>query len=269
MVACSEGPVDPAARPVAEASSASLARGPLTPATAGAYHNAFLDFSFPRVRAALASGGRHQAACRAIAQAMRDFVVEYRVKADPRGIGEEIAGARCTSASGRRPQPGGSFTLAGDGTTSAEFNAVAEEMAYAVEAGYSAADLSALFNQKVAYARANFPTEEADVIEAAASVGLSSIDYWNANYETQSAQLRAEMDAQTYARLPAGARMLAPPDDVRLWRAAAARVGVADLKGAIHGGISGARGGWSGVLAGAVIEGGGKSAGALLAELIK
>ncbi len=114
------------------------------------------------------------------------------------------------------------------------------------------------------------------MIAAAASVGLSSVEYWNANYVPQYEALSTERESVAYNRLPGDALLLfrngghtrsAPPVARFSWRASAGRVGVADLKGAVHGGISGIRGGWSGVLAGAVIEGGGKSAGALLAEL--
>lgn len=278
IVACSDSPTTPVV-PVAETARNVTRLGALTAGTVGAYHNAFLDFSFPKVRNALANGGGEQAACRAIAQAMREFVVAYRIAADPRGIGDDIAGGRCSRSPGRKPDHGGRFTLAGDGTTSAEFDATVEEMAYAVEASYSPSDLAALFDQKVAYARSNFPVEEADVIAAGAAVGLSSVDYWNANYETQFAELQAAIGVELYNRIPndltqsfreaRSAMLRTPPDAPRLWRAAAARVGIADLKGAVHGGISGIRGGWPGVITGAAIEAGAKSAGALIGELFK
>ncbi len=279
IIACSDSPVAPEASPHPFAAKEARALGPLTIASAGSYHNAFLDFSFPKVRSAIRAGSDHKRACKVIAQAMREFVVEHRIGVDPRSIGDEIAGARCGGASGRKADPAGRFTLAGDGTTSVEFDAVVQEMGYAVGAGYSPTDLSALFDQKVAYALANFPAEEAEVIAAAASVGLSSVEYWNANYETQFVQLQEAMQPVAYNRLPVneyalpgnrGARILvAPPADIRAWRAAAARIGIADLKGAVHGGITGSRGGWQGAAAGAAIEGGARSAGALLNELFK
>ena len=277
IVACSGNPVEPDTT-ASELANEVRALGPLTIATAGEYHNAFLDYSFPRVRAALRSGGGEQAGCRAIAQAMREFVIAARIPADPHRIGDQIAGARCSQSGTRKPDPGGRFSLAVDGTPADGFDAVVAEMAYAVEAGYSVSALVGLFDQKVAYARANFPVEEADVIAAAASVGISSVEYWNANYETQLAQLQAEMEATATGPLAThpversrrdAQSLRTPPTEIRLWRAAALRVGVADLKGAVHGGISGIRGGWQGVLAGAVIEGGAKSAGALLSELFK
>lgn len=276
IVACSDSPVAPDT--TLEAINEIRPLGPLTVATAGEYHNAFLDYSFPRVRKALANGGGEQAGCRAIAQAMREFVVAVRIPADPHAIGDQIAGGRCSQSSARKPDPGGRFSLAGDGTPSPGFDEMVAEMEYAVDAGYSVSTLTGLFDQKVAYARANFPTEEADVIAAAASVGISSVEYWNANYETQLAQLKAEMEATAtgpIATNPLGRsrrhdeRWFTPPTEIRPWKAAAIRVAKADLKGAVHGGISGIRGGWQGVLTGAVVEGGSKSAGALLAELFK
>jgi hypothetical protein len=276
IVACSDNPVEPDRSLGAPNDIRPL--GPLTVATAGDYHNAFLDFSFPRVRHALASGGGEQAGCRAIAQAMREFVLAVRIPADPHRIGDQIAGGRCSQRSVRKPDPGGRFSLAGDWTPSPGFDAMVAEMEYAVEAGYSVSTLTGLFDQKVAYARANFPAEEANVIEAAASVGISSVEYWNANYDTQLAQLQAEMEATATGPIATNPLersrrddrgLLTPPTQIRPWRAAALRVGKADLKGAVHGGISGIRGGWQGILAGAVIEGGSKSAGALLSELFK
>lgn len=271
-VACSDSPVGPDT-PSVDIATEKRGFGPLTAATIGAYHNAFLDFSFPRVRQALAEGGGEQGACRAIAQAMREFIVANRIDADPRDVRDDLGGGRCRASGRGNP----AFSLSTDGSPSPEFEAVVNEMAYAVEIGLSTAELSPMFEQKVAYARANLDPAEADVIAAAASVGLSSVDYWNANYEIQLEELRAAMDQEAYARIPAQGSMnlalrkaLVVPD-ARLfsWKLAAARVAVADLKGAVHGGISGIRGGWQGILAGAAIEGGGKSAGALIAELIK
>lgn len=274
VIACGDMLVGPDKTPPTAQTAHARGNGPLTVENVGAYHNAFLDFSFPKVRDAIRNGADHARACKVIAQAMREFVVANRLGVDPRGIGDDIAGTRCSSRE-RAPK----FSLADDGTTTPEFDAVIAEMTYAVDAGQSVAELSALFDSKVAYARANFPDAEAEVIAAAASVGLSSVEYWDSNYTTQYELLAAERDAQaTYNRLPVGASTLsgtrgavalAPPNAPVFWRAAAIRVGGADLRGAIHGGISGIRGGWAGVLAGAVIEGGGKSAGALIAELFK
>lgn len=272
-LACSEGVTAPAALSTVAPAPKLSTLGPLTVANAGAYHNAFLDFSFPRVHKAVSKGADHQRVCRVIAQAMRDFILAYRLDADPGDVGDDIAGARC-AAVGRK---GPTFSLATDGTPSPEFDAVVNEMAYAVEIGLTASELSPLFEQKVAYARANLDQAEADVIAAAASVGLSSVEYWNASYETQLEELRAAMEAEAYNRIPIqpsvnlkSSEALFVPQTPRFsWRLGAARVGLADLKGAVHGGIAGIRGGWQGILAGAVIEGGGKSAGALIEELIR
>jgi hypothetical protein len=272
LVACSDHAVEPVA--VSGSPVASVAKlGPLTAASAGAYHNAFLEFSFPRMRQAMSQGANHARGCRVIAQAMRDFVVLHRLPVHPSAIGDAIAGGRC--AGRRSTASNASFWLADDGITTPEFDAVVAEMEYAVEAGLPQSDIASLFNQKVAYARTYFPAMDADVIEAAASVGFSSVQYWEANYETQYALLKLELEA-AYSRLPDGALgpmsarsgpLHTPPQAPLFWRRAAARVGLADLKGAVHGGITGARGGWQGALAGAVIEGGARSAGALLDEV--
>lgn len=265
VVACSERVTAPdlfsTVAPARELSTL----GPLTTANAGAYHNAFLDFSFPRVKNAVGKGADHKAACKVIAQAMREFILAYRLNEDPRKVGDDIGGAQCRSGGRKGP----TFSLSSDGTPSPEFEAVTNEMAYAVEIGLTAAELSPLFEQKVAYARANLDQAEADVIAAAASVGLSSVEYWSANYETQLQELRATMGVEAYDRIPIHTTLTIPETPRLSWRAAAGRVGLADLKGAIHGGISGSRGGWQGVLAGAVIEGGGKSASALIRELLQ
>lgn len=272
-MACSDAVTAPPASSAIAAANELRALGPLTAANVGAYHNAFLDFSFPRVREAFRKRADHQQLCRAVAQAMRDFILAYRLDADPTTVGDNIAGARCASTGRKGP----AYSLGTDGMPSPEFDAVINEMAYAVEIGLAPSELSPLFEQKVAYARANLDSAEADVVAAAASVGLSSVEYWNANYETQLEALRAEMNVEAYALIPISASgdlapreaLLVPESPRFSWKLGAARVGLADLKGAVHGGISGIRGGWQGVLAGALIEGGGKSAGALIAELIK
>lgn len=273
-VACSDQPVAPAAID-APLGAVAAKLGPLSAANAGAYHNAFLDFSFPRVRRAISQGADHAQGCRVIAQAMRDFVVLNKLPVHPREIGDAIGGGRCAEgqADARKPR----LWLADDGVTTPEFNAMIAEMEYAVDAGLPQSDIAALFDQKVAYARANFPPVDAEVIEAAASIGLSSVQYWEANYVTQSEQLLKELSTQVYSRLPDDAPRLSAqsagqnysaPNAPLFWRGALARIGVADLKGAVHGGIMGARGGWSGALAGAAIEGGARSAAALLAEVL-
>ena len=273
VVACSERVTAPDLFSTVAPARELATLGPLTVANVGAYHNAFLDFSFPRVKKAVGNGADHKQACRVIAQAMREFILAYRLDADPRHVGDDIAGARCPAASRNGPV----FSLGTDDTPSPEFDAVTFEMVSAVESGLSAAELSPLFEEKVAYARANLDPAEAEVIAAAASVGLSSVEYWTTNYEPQMEQLLAAINQETYNRIPLRASANVIPNAALLipeaprfgWWDGAVRVGAADLKGAIHGGISGFRGTWQSAAIGAAIEGGGKSAGALIKELLK
>src|SRR5688572_22174323 len=86
VVACSEGVTAPSLFSVVTPARELAALGPLNEANAGAYHNAFLDFSFPRVHKAVGQGADHKQACKVIAQAMREFVLAYQIDADPRGI---------------------------------------------------------------------------------------------------------------------------------------------------------------------------------------
>lgn len=283
MVACTgetfSGPLPPDEISAARGGNGS---GGFDAKSIGRFHNEFLDFSFPRVLKAVAQGADEQKVCKVIAQAMRDFVVSRNIPRKVASIGDEIAGGKCATKGGN-PKNGASFSLAGDGTPLADVDAVVAEMSYAIEAGYAIGDLAALFDQKVAYARANFPEAEAEVIASAASVGLSSVEYWDANYEAQAAQLLEAKSNGTYSlgeigspTIAAGrsvlARNLVAPPDRRhdyTWRSIARKVGVSDLAGAVKGGIKGWSGGLPGIGAGAMVEGGAASAGALIAAVLQ
>lgn len=255
--------------------------GPLDARTVGAYHNAFLDFAYPRLLDAVRRGADHGRICKVIAQAMRDFVVARNIPTDPASIGDDVAGGRCAGSRDRKP--GARFSLAGDGTPVPELDAVIAEMSYAVESGGTHAELATLFEQKIAYARANFPEAEAEIVAAAASVGLSSVEYWDANYSTQEQELLDATSAETYNRIdldapsipgsgPSFSRDLIAPPGTRLddsWWSKARKVGVSDLAGAVRGGIKGWSGGLQGIATGAAIEGGAASAGTLIAEVLQ
>ncbi|MEX1185600.1 MAG: hypothetical protein WEA80_03340 [Gemmatimonadaceae bacterium] len=255
--------------------------GPLDARNVGAYHNAFLDYAYPRLLDAVRHGADQRRICKVIAQAMRDFVVARNIPADPASIRDDVAGGRCAGL--RHRKPGARFSLAGDGTPIPELDALISEMAYAVESGVSQAEIATLFEQKVAYARANFPEAEAEVVVAAASVGLSSVEYWEANYSTQEQGLLDAMSAETYNRIELDAPripdsgssfsrdLIAPPGtrlDGSFW-SKARKVGVSDLAGAVKGGIKGWSGGWQGIAAGAAIEGGAASAGTLISIVLQ
>ncbi len=278
VIACGDDGVAPIPPEEVSAARNEKALGPLNARTAGAYHNAFLDFAYPRMLEAVARGADQGRICKVIAKAMRDFVVSRKIAADPTAIGDDIAGGKCSGAQERESKPGARFSLAGDGTPIPELDAVIAEISYAIEAGSSLSELTTLFDQKVAYARANFPEAEAEVVASAASVGLSSVEYWDANYATQAQSLldaqpktynRDGADAPTISmnRSPLTRALLAPPGgrlDGSFW-SAARKVGVADLAGAVRGGIKGWGGGLHGIGVGAAVEGGATSAGALIA----
>lgn len=256
---------------------------PVNTRDAGPLHNDFLAFAYPRIRDAVASGADHGRACRVIAQAMREFVVSRRIDVNPRTIPDDIAGGRCAGsrekspiAEGGRPQARPS--LADDGIPVPEMDAIVTEMASAVELGWSREVLTVLFDEKIAYARTHLPEAEAEVIAATASVGLSSVDYWDVNYQTHEDELLAALEESAYDRAAPGETVFrAPParSDARItprfssfW-AKARTVGKADLVGAARGGIKGISGGWAGVGAGAAVEGGAASAGALIGLLLQ
>lgn len=282
-VACSDTPVGP--EPTGDILSVRAGQqlGPLTARNVGTYHNDFLDFAFPRMLDAVARGADRHHVCKVIAQAMRDFVIARRIKADPRSIRDDIAGGGCGGAQAGDPKSGPRLSLAGDGTPIPELDAVVSEMSYAVESGQSLGDLATLFEQKVAYARANFPEAEAELVAAAASVGLASAEYWDANYATQEQALLDAQTAETYykgevdapaitmQRTAAARNLVAPPGgrlDGSFW-SAARKVGVSDLAGAVRGGIKGWAGGLQGIAVGAAIEGGAASAGTLISIVLQ
>ncbi|MEO6332002.1 MAG: hypothetical protein ABIV11_07580 [Gemmatimonadaceae bacterium] len=276
VIACGDDGVAPVPPGEISAARNHKALGPLNARNAGAYHNAFLDFAFPRMLDAVARGADERKICKVIAQAMRDFVVSRKIAVNPASIGDDVAGGKC--ATSRDSKPGARLSLAGDGTPIPELDAVIAEMSYAIEAGSSLGELTTLFDQKVAYARANFPEAEAEVVAAAASTGLSSVEYWDANYAPQAQSLldaqpktynRGGADAPTISmnRSPLTRALLAPPGgrlDGSFW-SAARKVGLADLGGAVKGGIKGWSGGLHGIAVGAAVEGGATSAGALIA----
>lgn len=285
IVACSDGIAEPL---VADQATLELERktaGPLNPQNIGAYHNDFLDFVYPRMLRAVSGGADRRAVCKVIAAAMREFVVERRIPVDPKSIRDDIAGPACAGSPGKGPNPAivsARLSLAGDGVPSPELDATVAEMQYAIEAGHTQSELTLLFNKKVTYARANFPQAEADVIEAAASVGLSSVQYWDANYETQEQEGLAAMQANAYSlaaegsfifaeRSQASATLLVPGErrDEWTWRSRARAVGGADLVGAVRGGIKGWAGGWVGIGIGALTEGGASSAAAFIGSLLQ
>lgn len=276
VVACSDNITAPGAL------DASAAKGEhpvvITSENVGIYHNQFLDFSFPAVRAAAAAGADHARLCRVIAQAMRDFVSTRKLPVNPSTIRDDIAGGRCVSSLARGEKPNPRRSIADDGVPVSGMNAIIADMSYAVETGRTQSELAALFSEKVAYARANFPEAEAEVVAAAASVGLSSVEYWDANYTTQEAELLATKTSEAYSLTDAGGSslsgnafrasdgLIAAPAGRREydWRSLARKVGGSDLAGAVKGGIKGWSGGLHGIGVGALVEGGAASAGALI-----
>lgn len=276
VLACSDGLTAPGAW------EANTARGDpavvITSENVGAYHNQFLDFSFPAVRAATAAGANHAGLCRVIAQAMRDFVSQKKLAVDPSTIGDDIAGGRCVSSLARGDKQSPRKSIADDGVPVSGMDVIVAEMSYAVESGLSRAELAAMFSDRVAYARANFPEAEAEVVATAASVGLSSVEYWDANYQAQEAELLAAKSSEFYNLADAGSAtlsaavlgssrsLIAPPSGRREfeWRSLARKVGASDLSGAVKGAIKGWGGGLHGMGVGALVEGGAASAGALI-----
>lgn len=274
--------------PTAPGGAASAAGGigslPVRARDAGPLHNEFLAFAFPKIRKAVASGADHGGACKVIAQAMREFVASRRLAINPRNIPDDVAGGRCAVSRERDPvggdgHPESRLSLADDGTPVPELEQIVAEMSAAVELGWSLGDLATLFDQKVAYARAHLPEAEAEVVVATASVGLNSVGYWDINYQAHEAELLAALDEAVYDRGAAGEPGIptSSESDARVtpvirfssfW-SKARTVGKADLVGAARGGIKGISGGWAGIGAGALVEGGAASAGALIGVLLK
>ena len=284
LAACSGERIEPTAPAGASSDDGRSVLLPVSARDAGSLHNEFLAFAFPRIRDAVAAGADHGRACRVIAQAMREFVVARRLAVNPRTIRDDVAGGRCAGSRERAPtgeggQPQARPSLADDGIPVPELEPIVTEMAAAVEMGWSREDLATLFDHKVAYARAHLPEAEAEVVVAAASVGLSSVDYWDVNYQSHEEELLAALDGADYSRAAEGESGLtkqpAGRSDARLtprfssfW-AKARTVGKADLIGGVRGGIKGISGGWAGIGAGALVEGGAASAGALVGLLLQ
>lgn len=283
IVACSDDLAGPQPADQPSATKAGGAASPVTSRNVGAFHNEFLDFAFPNVLA-VASSRDQKKICHAIAKAMREFVVLRKIPVTPSSIGDDVAGPACgaqQNANGHARR-----SLAGDGTPIPELDPFVAEMAVAVAEGRSISDLSAFFDQKIAYARANFPAEEAEVVVATASVALSSAEYWDANYAAQEQQILEQMAVETYSRIEASppslstkapgaalnSSLLTPPSGRsdnwltdQPWYPKARRVAGNDVRGAVDGAIRGIFGGWNGIGAGALIGGASASANAAFA----
>lgn len=268
-------------------------RGAVGLENAGEFHNSFLDFAFPRVRAAVGQGKSRAQLCIVIAQAMRDFVVARRVGVNPSLIRDDIAGGDCISETSRAGGPGRPrLALATDDVPVGELDVIVSELAYVSAENLPPSTIASVANDKVAYARAHLPPEEADIVAATAEIAVSSAIYWDDNYAYQEQRLLQEAGLTTaLARMdrdsprlstsasPGPRGLLAPPErrsdgwltDIEnsSWYPKARKVAVADISGALKGGINGWRGGWQGVVAGAAIEGGAASAGGLLREVFK
>lgn len=291
--ACADDGVAPLASSSAAVPADHGPRGTLTIENVGEFHNSFLDFAFPRVRAAVGQGKRRTQLCAVIAQAMRDFVVARRVGVNPNLIRDDVAGADCVAETGRAGGPGRPrLALATDDVPVGELDIIVSELAYLSAENLPASTIASVANDKVAYARAYLPPEEADIVAATAEIAVSSASYWDDNYAYQEQLLLEEAGLTTaLARVgrysprvsaaPAAPSqgLLAPPErrsdgwltDIEnsSWYPKARKVAVADIGGAVRGGISGWRGGWQGIVAGAAIEGGAASAGGFLREVFK
>lgn len=283
--------------PLAASSSAVPAdhgpRGALGIENVGEFHNSFLDFAFPRMQAAVGQGRSRGQLCAVIAQAMRDFVVARRIGVNPGLIRDDIAGGDCVAEAGRSGGPGQPrLALATDDVPVGELDIIVSELAYVSAENLPASTIASVANDKVAYARAYLPPEEADIVAATAEIAVNSSIYWDENYAYQeqilleeagltTALARAERNSPRLSAAPLqGLRgLLAPPErrsdgwlteiENSSWYPKARKVAVADIAGAVKGGISGWRGGWQGIVAGAAIEGGAASAGGLLREVFK
>lgn len=288
---------DDAVAPLASISPAVPAeygrREALTIENVGEFHNSFLDFAFPRVRAAVGQGKSRAQLCVVIAQAMRDFVVARRVGVNPSLIRDDIAGGDCVSEISRAGVPGRPrLALATDDVPVGELDVIVSELAYMSAENLPPATIASVVNDKVAYARAYLPPEEADIVAATGEIVVSSAGYWDDNYAYQEQLLLEEVGLTTplasvdrdsprfSASASQGARdLFAPPErrsdgwltniENSSWYPKARKVAVADISGAVKGGINGWRGGWQGIVAGAAIEGGAASAGGLLKEVFR
>lgn len=268
-------------------------RGALALGDAGEFHNSFLDFVFPRMKTAVARGKGRAELCVVIARAMRDFVVARKVGVSPNLIRDDIAGGDCVSGKGANGIGAPRLALAVDDVPVSELDVITAEIALAAAENLPVSTLSSIVNDRVAYARAYLPTEEADIVAAAGEIAVSSATYWDQNYAWQEQSLLEEAGLiEALSRIPGNggdalrlrastsmSGLLTPPDrrsdgwltDIEnsSWYPKARKVAVADISGAVRGGISGWRGGWQGVVAGAAIEGGAASAGGLIREVFK
>lgn len=291
VAACTEHPVAPLASSAAAIPAGGRASGELSLGNIGEFHNSFLDFAFPRLRAAVARGKGRAEMCVVIAQAMRDFVAARKVGIKPSSIRDDIAGGECVVDNFTEKLNGPRMALAADGVPIGELDILVGEIAMLTAENLPISTLAEVINDKVAYARANFPAEEADIVAATGQIALSSTSYWDSNYATQEQIVLEEAGlVAALSRVPnepggisAGRfsvnRMLTPPDrrsdgwltDIEnsSWYPRARKVAVADISGAVHGGISGWQGGWQGIVAGAAIAGGAASAGGFLREVFK
>lgn len=291
--ACADDGVAPLASSSAAVPADHGPRGTLALDNIGEFHNSFLDFAFPRVRAAVGQGKSQGQLCAVIAQAMREFVVARRIGVNPDFIRDDIAGGDCVAETSRGGGPGRPrLSLASDDVPVGELDIIVSELAYVSAENLPVSTIASVANDKVAYARAFLPPEEADIVAATAEIAVSSAGYWDENYAYQEQLLLEEAGLTTaleragrysprFSAAPsqASSGLLAPPDrrsddwltDIEnsSWYPKARKVAVADIGGAVKGGISGWRGGWQGIVAGAAIEGGAASAGGLLREVFK
>lgn len=261
----------------------------------GEFHNSFLDFAFPRMRAAVAQGRNQAQLCAVIAQAMREFVVVRRIGVDPGLIRDDVAGGDCVAQTDRVRAGGPGqprLALATDDVPVGELDIIVSELAYVSAENLPTSTIASVANDKVAYARAHLPLEEADIVAATAEIAVSSSIYWDENYAYQEqilleeaglttalARVGRESPRLSAAPLQGLKGLLAPPErrsddwltDIEnsSWYPKARKVAVADIGGAVRGGLSGWRGGWQGIVAGAAIEGGAASAGGLIREVFK
>lgn len=293
ITACAEQPVAPLASSAAAIPAGGRAGGQLSLENVGEFHNSFLDFAFPRLRTAVARGKGRAELCVVIAQAMRDFVAARKLGIKPSSIRDDIAGGECVANNFTEKLNGPRFALAVDDVPIGDLDVLVSEIAMLTAENLPVSTLTAVINDKVAYARAYFPAEEADIVAATGEIALSSASYWDGNYASQEKILLQEAGlVEALSRVPnepvgisasrSSARMngmFTPPDrrsdgwltdienNSRYPRAR--KVAVADISGAVRGGISGWRGGWQGIVAGAAIEGGAASAGGFLREVFK
>lgn len=293
IAACSDDPLAPVPASPAAAPDPGP-RGELSLENVGEFHNSFLDFAFPRMRFAVANGKSRADLCVVIAQAMRDFVAARRLAINPGAIRNDIAGGDCVSERAvSDPRGGPRMALAVNDVPVGELDIIVAEIAFAAAENLPLSSLSSVVNDKVAYARAYLPAEEADIVAATGEVALSSAGYWDDNFAYQEQALLEEAGL-TEAMSRGGAdtpriapnrtattssQSLAPPSarsddwltdiENHTWYPRARKVVAADIQGAVKGGISGWKGGLRGIVTGAAVEAGAASAGGFIREVFK